>query len=99
MLLPEEANPVEHLTGSRAGSLESFPELGVLTLELFNSLGSHLAAPTRSLDCLHPGFGLQSATAKAGQLVAKMADELLKLVKCFHVRTIAVGFQVWSRVR
>jgi hypothetical protein len=28
-----------------------------------------------------------------------VADELLKLVKAFHFRTIAVGFQVCSRVR
>ena len=70
-----------------------------ILINVSSSPGRDLAATGCSVYGFHPGFGLQSATSEAGQLVTEVADKLLKLVKCFHVRTIAVGFQVCSRVR
>ena len=99
MLLAKETNPVQDLPGSGAGGLEPLAKLCILPLEPLDALGRDLGTSTRPLNRLHPGFGLQRAPAEARELVAEVADELLKLVKAFHFRTIAVGFQVCSRVR
>jgi hypothetical protein len=99
MLLPEKPNPVQKLPGSRPGGFKALPELCVFELEPFDALGCDLRASSGSFHGFHPGFGLQRTAAEAGQLVAEVTDELLKLAKIFHVRTIAVGFQVCSRVR
>ena len=99
MLLPEEAHPVQNLAGSGTGHLQSLPKFGVLTLEPFDSFRRHLAAPARSFNRLHPGFCLKSAPAKACQLIAKVPNELLEFIERIHVKMIAFGFQVRSRVR
>ena len=40
MLLPQEANAVQHLPRARAGGFEPLLELGVFNFELFHSLGA-----------------------------------------------------------
>ena len=99
MLLAEEPYTVENLAGSRASSFKALAKVRVLPFEPFDSLGSDLAGSTRPFHRFHAGFGLKRPAAEAGELVAQVADELLKLPKCFYFRTIAVGFQVCSRVR
>ncbi len=99
MLLSKEPHPVKKLPGARTGCLESLAELCVLKLEPFDSFGRDFGRASRPFNRFHSRFRLQRAATEARKLVAKMADELLKLLKCFDVRTIAVGFQVCSRVR
>ena len=99
MLLPEKPNPVEHLARSSARRFQPFSELRVFKLEPLDALGRQFRAAARAFNRLHTSFCLKRSAAKGRQLVAEVTDELLKLEKRFDFRTIAVGFQVCSRVR
>ena len=96
MLLAKESDPVQNLASPGASRLQSLPQIGILALEPLDSFRRDFRAAARSFNCLHPRFRLQGAPAEGCQLVAKMTNELLKLVECLHVRMIAVGFQVCS---
>ena len=79
MLLAQKANPIEHLSRAAASFFEAHPEVGVLTLELVDSLGTCPGCAGRAFERFHSGFGLKGAPAKGCQLVAKMLDESLEV--------------------
>jgi hypothetical protein len=75
MLLAEKPNAVEHLARACPCRFETFLELGVFQLELFDSLGSQLRSASASVYRFHPGFRLKRPAAEARELFAKVAHE------------------------
>jgi len=90
MLLPEKPHTVEYLAGSAARKLQSFSELGVFPLELFQPFRGDASRAARCIDRLYSGFGLQGAPPECRELVAKMPDKALQLGQCLFVRTFVV---------
>ncbi len=79
MLLAQKTDAIEHLPGAAAGFFEAHPQVGVLALELVDSLGACPGNAGRALECLHSRFCVQGAPAKRRQLVAEMLDESLEV--------------------
>lgn len=90
MLLPEEADAIENLAGSGARRFEALFQLGVFHLQFFHALGADAHAARGRIDRLDSRLRLKRAATEARQLIAKMANELLKLVEGKRVRTFAV---------
>jgi hypothetical protein len=90
VLLSEKSDAVDHLLGSRAGSLETRGETGIFALEKLHSLRGNDTLHSGRLQALEPRLGLQRAPAKGSELVAKMLDELLQLTKRGSFRSYAV---------
>jgi hypothetical protein len=90
VLLPKEADPIDHLLRARARSLQPTVEAGVFPLEKLNALRRDNALASRCLEPFEPSFCLQRATTEGGELVTQMLDELLELRECCYFRTYAV---------
>ena len=90
MLLPKKPDAIEYLACPATRKLQSFPELGILPLELLQPLRSDASGTARCVDRLYPCFGLQSATPECRELVAKMSHKYLELGQCLFVRTFVV---------
>jgi hypothetical protein len=90
VLLPQESDPVEDLLRPLPCGIQALPEVGILLLELIDSFRAHARPACCYLHCLHTRLGLKGAPPETCQLVAEVADELLKLGKCRSFRTFAV---------
>jgi hypothetical protein len=90
MLLAKKAHPFEHLTGALSRDVETLPEVGILFLELVETLGTHVSLARCAVDCLDTRFCLKRTTPEVCKLLTEMPDELLELVEGFDVRTFAV---------
>lgn len=89
MLLAQEPDAIEHLPRACPGALEPLAEERILHLQLLHPL--RVDASTRSsFYRLHASFCAECAPAEASELVAKVSNQLLKLLKRFEVRTFAV---------
>ncbi len=99
MLLPQKANAVDHLLGSRARGIEPARESGVLCLQKLNALGGHDSLHSGGLQALDARLRLQSTAAERGELVTEMLHQLLQFRERGSFRTYAVGHPVLPRVR
>jgi hypothetical protein len=90
VLLPEEANPVDHLLGAGASRFETAAETGVLPLEELHSLGGDDSFDSARFETLETRLGLERATTKGCQLVTEMLYQLLQLRERGYFRTCAV---------
>jgi hypothetical protein len=79
VLLPKEADPVEHLTGSTASFLETQLQIRVFALELFDPLGTGARGGRRCLEGLHSRLGVQCAPAEGGELVTEVTNKLVEV--------------------
>ena len=90
MLLTEETHAVEYLPRPDSCRLESAFQIFIFLLELLDSFRVHSRSSGSGVDRLEARLRLESAAAERRELVAKVADELMELVKGFDVRTFAV---------
>jgi hypothetical protein len=90
MLLPEESDAVEHLARARARRFETALEVRVFLFQLVHPFRIHAGAACRGIESLDSRFGLKSAAPEHRKLVTEVADQLLKLLEGFDVRTFAV---------
>jgi hypothetical protein len=94
-LLPNEADALENLLGSRRRGVQAASQRCILVLQLRDTIlefalglgGRHRAL---LLELLEPRLREQCTPAKAGELVAHMANEQLKLAKGGYFRSNAV---------
>ena len=90
MLLPQEANAIEHLARPGTSGFKPFFQLGVLHLEPLHPLGMHARATRSGLERFYSCFGVKSTPAESCKLVAEVSHELLQIFKSFELRTFAV---------
>jgi hypothetical protein len=90
VLLPEEANAIDHLLSSLARCGEALGKRRVLPLEELYAFRRGHSLDARRLKTLEPSFGLERPPAKGGELVTEVLDELLELCKGCSFRTYAV---------
>jgi hypothetical protein len=90
MLLAKETDTLENLARTLPRHVEPLPEVGILLLQLVETLGTHVSLARRAIDCLDPRFRLKRTTPEVRKLFTEMPDELLQLVESFDVRTFAV---------
>jgi hypothetical protein len=90
VLLAKEANPVEHLSRATARFFETDLEVGVLALELLDSLGTGARGGGRRLERLHSRFSMKCAPAKRRQLVTEVTDELVEVGESFFELSLFV---------
>ena len=64
MLLPEKANPIDHVLRSRTRGIEPAGESGVLFLQKLYALGGHDPLHSRRFQALDAGLRLQRPTAE-----------------------------------
>jgi hypothetical protein len=90
VLLPEEANPVDHLLRSGASRLEAAAETGVFPLEELHALGGDDSFDSGRFQALETRLRLERAPAKGCQLVTEMLHQLLQLRERGYFRTCVV---------
>jgi hypothetical protein len=90
MLLPEEAHPIDHLLGARAGGLQTTGETRVLALQELYSLRRDDSFHSGDLETLESSLGLERATSKGGELVTEVLDQQLQLGERRDLRSYAV---------
>jgi len=89
VLLPQEANTLEHLPRPAPRRVEPFRQESVLALELLYALRGDRARSAARVELLDLRFRLQRSAAETRELVTQMTHELLELGECFF-RTYAV---------
>jgi hypothetical protein len=90
VLLPEEADAIDHLLSPLARRGKTLRQPGILALEELNTFWRDDAFHSGRLERLEPRFRLERAAAKGCQLVTEMLDELLQLRECRDFRPYAV---------
>jgi hypothetical protein len=90
VLLPEEANSVDHLLGTGASRFETAAETRVLPLEELHSLGRDGSFDSARFENLETRLRLERAPAKGCQLVTEMLYQLLQLRERGYFRTCVV---------
>ena len=81
---------IEYLLRACSRCFQPALEIRVFLLEPVHSFGIYPRAARSGIECLHSRFSLLRAAAERRQLLTKMADQLLKLLEGFDVRTFAV---------
>lgn len=90
MLLAEKSHAIQYLPRSGTGRLEPTLEIGILLLEPVHPFWIYSRAAGCGIDSLDACFGRESATPERRELISKMSNELVELLKRFDVRTFAV---------
>jgi hypothetical protein len=90
VLLAKESNPVEHLPRATTRFLETDLEVGVLALELLDSLRTCARGAGRRLERFHSRFCVKSAPAERRELVTKVTDELVEVGERFFQLSLFV---------
>jgi hypothetical protein len=90
VLLAQKPHTIQYLPRSGPGSFEPALEIGILFLEPVHPFGIYSRAAGRGIDRLDACFSRECAPPERRELVAKMSNELVQLLKRFDVRTFAV---------
>jgi len=90
VLLAEKSHTIQYLPRSGAGRFETPLEIGIFLLQTIDPLGIHSRASGSRIYRFDPRFRRKRASPESRELVAKMSDQLVQLLKRFDVRTFAV---------
>ena len=90
MLLTEKSHAIQYLPRSGTCGLQTPLQVRVFFFQTIDSFRIHPCAARCGIDGLDACFCRERATPEGRELIAKMSNELMQLLKCLDVRTFAV---------